>query len=486
METTIRTMVFDGLTALPGIVQASPANGGPGITVHGDPPHAGIETRERVWHAIESAGYRRPPGHVDIRIEPATDLRTGTHDVPIALAVLILSGELEEDRVRNSAAVGALRHNGAISSMQGMYAAAKTAAAAGTVLIAPAANLAEVEAAGPVRAVLDVSLGSLVEKVRSDARGEELSPRAAAWNPPDELDGLDGCAGAKDAVEIAVAGGHHVLLGGPRRAPLWAIAREMPWLAGPLDDDERDALLTMQSMCGLLGNDPRDWHARPFRAPHFTISPGATRGRTMRHAPAGAATPLSVGECALAHGGLLALDELGSFDREALEGIRTTAVEGRSMTEGYESPARFQIAALVDERRTTPEEAVRATTARDPRFEELFTIQAWADPWDKSTGTGTPTRRRRARIAEARRWQRDRYGRSKLNAWATGEELLAASRLNRAARNRLDEAVDGGTPGDEASLLGVARTIADLRGNQTVTVEAIDAAVEVRRGGKRR
>lgn len=486
METTIGTIVLDGPTALPGRVLAKPAGGGPGITVHGEPGHAGVETRERVRHAIESAGLKLPAWHVDVRIEPETDLLTGTHDLAIALAVLELTAQLEGRGTRNAVAVGTLQHSGRLSAMRGMYPAAKTAAAGHELLIGPAGNRAEAEAAGPLRALLDISLKSVVEGLGDDDRIDVLKPRAAGWEAADELDGLAGCAQAKDAIEIAVAGGHHVLLGGPRRAPLWTIAREMPGLAGPLDEVERDALLSARSTSGLLDNDPRDWHARPFRAPHFTISPAATGGGTRHDAPAGACTPLRAGECALAHGGVLALDELGNFHRETLEHIRAAAVNGRAGPQGREAQARFQIAALVDERRPTPEEAMRATTARDPRFEELFGIQAWADPRDDGAGTPATARQRRRRISEARERQRQRYGGGTLNGWADGEQLLAAARLNRTARQRLDEAAGTAAREEETALLRVARTIADLRGNATVTADAIDAAVEARRGGSRR
>lgn len=321
-----------GIDAVPVRVEAHARNGLPGVTIVGLPGATVREARERVRSGAASSGLPLPSRRITINLSPGDVPKEGPgFDLPVALATLAACGHMPVDCLRGVGAVGEVSLEGVVRPTRGVLSVAESAAAVGVgLLITPIEAL---PAAAEVSTVPVAGVRSLAEAVgvardtrwrdRVFERGRRwLAMQAAAPSAvPDEADLADvtGHQQAKRALEIAAAGGHHLLMVGSPGAGKTMLARRMPGILPPLARPEAVEVTRIWSAAGLHGAQGGLIRYRPFRAPHHTAS---------RAALVGGGPGLRPGEVSLAHRGVLFLDELPEFSRDALESLRQPLEEG--------------------------------------------------------------------------------------------------------------------------------------------------------------
>jgi magnesium chelatase family protein len=489
-------------------VEVDVAPGLPGFTIVGLADAAIQEARERVRGALRNAGFVYPPRRITVNLAPA-DLRKAGASLDLAIAIGILLGS---EQIRPGAGrvalIGELSLGGDVRSVPGvlpMVAALGRRGIRRVVVATGAVREAELVRGLEILGV-DTLVGA-VELIRL------RRPRRAATSPPrvelgrsspgdsaggsheatpagrriPDLAEVRGQPEARRAVEIALAGRHGLLLVGPPGSGKTLLARTIPALLPPLDDA---AALAATVIASAAGEGPINGLRRrpPFRAPHHTISYAAMVGGGPR---------LSPGEITLADQGVLFLDELPEFGRDVLEALRQPLEEGRvAIARAGRAtifPARFQLVAAMNpcpcgyagmaDRACTcpgtlPQRYQRRVSGplRDridlwvamPRVAPLSLVGG-PEPEDSAT-VG-------ARIAEARARAAAR-GTNDDNGRLTGRTLRAACRLTIAAERRvvqlaeLERASGRGTE----RILRVARTIADLAGDEVVAESHLDEA----------
>ena len=338
----IYTRTIVGIKAVPVVVEVHLANGLPAFSTVGLPETAVRESKDRVRSAILNSGFEFPAKRITVNLSPADLPKSGGRfDLPIAIGILIASGQLNGVNIEQVELLGELSLDGQLRPTNGVLPSAAACASANRSLIIPAANAEEASLAKQTESyaaqhLLDVCYHLVGRTLLPDCGLPTFSHEAACY--PDLID-VKGQPHAKRALEVAASGNHSLLFIGPPGVGKSMLASRLPGLLPDLDEEEMLQVAAIRSIAfGHLDMDA--CRTRPFRSPHHSASSTALVGGGSYPRP---------GEITMAHRGALFLDELTEFSRSALEQLREPLETGRiniaRAKQSVEYPACFQLLA---------------------------------------------------------------------------------------------------------------------------------------------
>lgn len=502
MLARVTSYAIIGIEAYPIDVEVDAGSGLPAVNLVGLADTAVKESRIRVKSAIKNSGFRWPGGRLTINLAPSHLKKEGAaFDLPIAVGVLAATGQVDPQKLAAFCFLGELSLDGALRPCKGVLPASLALSRSDRRnLLVSEANAAEASLVESVHVWPMRSLKQVAEflhepqgcaPLRSDVRS--MLDRPAEY--PVDFSEIRGQQAAKRAIEIAVSGGHNLVMVGPPGSGKTMLAQRIPTIMPGLSPEEALQVTGIHSVMGMLGEKQSVVTAAPFRMPHHSISYAGL---------AGGGSPPRPGEISLAHRGVLFLDELPEFKRDCLEALRQPLESGLihicRTRQSFVFPASFMLVCAMNPCPcgfySSLDKACRCSTTRidsyinklsGPLLDRIdlhieLPAVRYRDLADTSSAETSAAIRER--VCACRRIQHGRLADEGLflNAQMTARQIQRHCPLSGEARELLRTAMTdlGYSARAYDKIIKISRTIADMDGADLITGTHVAEAVQYR------